>query len=253
MQSINDFRPFETTGILSEEASPKFEFYNINIIADVLNKHLNLNFYGKTVEKLMFIFIAQPPFNKIHDEKTGYIPEEKRLLMYRKLPYEKVVKYSKEEVLRLMAETYLKCIFNLGWHEIPDFDYVRLGKDIEEIFIKFGWIVSQNFYPVSRKLNLNTITAFLNAKGWLHQSSTERYHIMTPAPDQKQFKDIHLFIPISIDKNSDQSQRTISDMISLLSNLYKMEKLELELLFSKDSSQLEQDIVMMQKVVAKAA
>ena len=253
MQSIFNFRPFETTAILWKEVSPKFEFYNLNVIADVLNDQLTLKLYGKTVEKLMFVFIAVPPSNTVHKEQTAYIPNEKRLLLYRKLPYNKVVAYSNEEVLRLMAEAYLKNIFNLGSHEIPDFNYGHLGKDIEEIFIKLGWIVSQKFYPINRKLNINTITAFLHSKGWLDKGNTKHYHIMTSRSEQKLLKDIHLYIPLSSDNNSEQYQRAMSDMIALLSNLYNMERLELELLFSKDSVQLEQDIMMMQQVLAQAA
>lgn len=143
MDTIVTFRPFETTTILSNDISSKFDFHDINIIANILNTRLNFKNYGSTIEKLSFVFIVVPPSNTIHEEKTGYFSKDKRLLLYRKLSYQKVSNASKKEVLPLMAEMYLKTIYELGYHEIPDFDYAQLGKDVEKNFIELGWIIDK--------------------------------------------------------------------------------------------------------------
>lgn len=251
MESIPTFRPFETTGILWKDISPKFEFYNLNVIADVLNTRLDLKKYGSTVEKLMFVFIAVKPSNTIHSEKTGYISTEKRLLLYRKLAYEKVSIYSKEEVLRLMAETYIKSIFDLGENEIPDFDYIQLGKEIEKVFIELGWIVSNHYYPVSRKIQATTVTAFLQSKGWKVLNTTHRYQVMSPSKNDFHLKNTQIYIPLSPNGHPDKYKRAMSDMILRIAEIYKMERMELELLFSKNSEQLMKDITMIQGLVAQ--
>ena len=233
------------TAMSWHEVSDKLAHENINKIEDLLNKKILLLNYGENVSQLTFIFICDLPSKSLHQEETTYLEDEKKLLIYRRLPYQKVKTYTKEEVLRLMAETYVKGISELWAMAIPNFNYFQLAQDIQKIFIELGWVISDSFYPISRKVKATTVAAFLYSKGWKEKSKTKRYQIMLPPKDQKELKDRLLFIPLLPDSEPDTYQRAWSDLIVLISNIYKIDRLELELLFAKNTTQIKENIDMM--------
>lgn len=251
MESITNLEAFETTGILWKDISYKFEFYNINVIADVLNSRVQIEKYGNGVKELVFIFIAVLPNDKMHEEYTVYLPNEKKLVLHRKLPYHKVETYSKPEVLRLMAETYHLAIANLWEEQIPNFNYQLLEEDIQKIFIELGWLVSENYYPVSRLVRAETVATFLQSKGWKEKAKTEHYHIMTPPEKQPSLRDSLIYIPLSSNGSTDKYQRAWSDVILMISKIYEIDRLELELLFAKDKKEIRKNMELMAEMLNK--
>ena len=250
MKNIGFYNPpIAVNSITWHEVSNKVSFVNVNKLTDLLNKKVKLADYGIGVTQLHFIFIAVQPTNTLHQEETTYLPKEKKLLLYRKLDYEKISAYSTEEVLRLMAETLFHALIDLWGDKIPDFDYFRLGKDVEKLFIDLGWVVSDNFYPVSRPIKPETVAAFLYSKGWEEKCRTSRYHVMLPPKQQLNLKDKQLYIPLAPNGSYGKYERAWSDVIIMLANIYNINRLELELLFSKDKEQIKKDIEMLQEVV----
>lgn len=243
--------PIWITAIIWHELGDKIGVVNLNKIDHLLNNKIALSNYGKGVEKLIFIFIAVQPGDTMHPEETNYIPNEKKLLLYRKLPFEKVEAYSVEEVLRLMADKLLDTIVNLWGQKIPDFNHFRLGQDIQKLFIDLGWVVSDDFYPVSRAPKVETVAAFLQSNGWKKASESPRYQVMTSPKNQPILKDKQLYLPIIPNGNHGKYERSWSDIILLLSKIYDIERLELELLFSKDKEQIERGVKLMQDLVAQ--
>lgn len=237
--------PFTITSVTWHEIANKLSPVNINKLEDLFNQNLQLTHYGGGVQHLTFIYIAVFPNNKLHKEATNYFPKEKKLVLYRKLPYKKVNSYSNEEVLRLMAETFLKNVATLPTANIPDFNHFQLTKDVEKLFIENGWVVSKNDYPIRRRLKANTLAAFLLSKGWIVKSNTVRYQVLYPPKHRSDLKFMQLYLPISSNSNNGKYERALTDLILLLSKLYEIDELELELLFSKNGGQIERDIEMM--------
>ena len=136
--------PFVVTGIVWHEVQDKTAFENINMVEDVLNDHLQLSNYGPgLIGGIAFVFIAQQPDNTIHKEEMTYRRKKKELYIQMKLPYESVAQYERPQVLELMAGTYLRTIQQFGKLKIPDFDYQRFAKDVEQLFEAQGWLVRE--------------------------------------------------------------------------------------------------------------
>lgn len=159
------------------------------------------------------------------------------------------VRLPKAEVLRLMAETYLKAIKGLGQFNIPDFDFQRLYRDVQKVFVELGWVRSDTFQPLSRTIKLETVTAFLSSKAWTTEEASPRYQVMLPPKNIKSLKNKRIYIPLSSENYNNKYERAWSDIIIMLADIYQIERLELELLFSKSKEQLNADIKMMQTML----
>lgn len=136
-------RPFVISGILWHEIGEKVAFVNSVTMEDVLNEHLQLLDYGKGLKGIAFIFIVQQSYSKFHREEMTYDRKRKELYIQMKLPYELVEQYERPQVLQLMATTYLHTIKDLPKLNIPDFDYQRFAKDVEQLFEGQGWLVKE--------------------------------------------------------------------------------------------------------------
>lgn len=249
INALLDHPTIWATGISCHKTTHKLAVENINSISDVLLENITISSYGATVEELAFIYIAVEPANTIHEEKTTYIPKQKKLFLYRKLPYEKVLEYSEEEVLRLMAETYLTSIRELGEFEIPDFDYIRLAKDVQQAFVNMGWIIDDTCVPLDPCLNTNTIAAFLKSKEWKEKSQSPRYQVMTPPKSQVALKGMQLYIPLLSKENLDIHKLALGGLVELIAQIYERDISELLGLFSKNKEQLKKQIELLQGVL----
>lgn len=148
-----------------------------------------------------------------------------------------------------MAETYLKAIKGLGQFNIPDFDFQRLYRDVQKVFVELGWVRSDTFQPLSRTIKLETVTAFLSSKAWTTGEASPHYQVILPPKDFKSLKNKRIYIPLSSENYNNKYERAWSDIIIMLADIYQIERLELELLFSKSKEQLNADIKMMQTML----
>lgn len=249
INTLLDHPTIWATGVVEELTYSKLAVENVNSISDILLKNITISSYGATVEELAFIYIAVEPINTIHEEKTTYIPKQKKLFLYRKLPYERVLEYSEEEVLRLMAETYLTSIQALGAFEIPDFDYLSLAKDVQQAFVNMGWIIDDTCAPLDPCLNTNTIVAFLKSKNWEEKSRSPRYQVMSPPKNQAALKGMQLYIPLLPKENLAIYKLALSGLVALIARIYQRDTSELIWLFSKNKEQLEEHIELLQGVL----
>lgn len=134
--------PFVISGILWHEIGDKVAFGNANAMEDVLNEYIDIEIYGGGLKGIAVIFIVVQPSNTIHEEVTRYSRKKKELYIQKKLPFDLVSQYDKDQVLQLMAITYLKVLQDeeLGDLRIPNFDLTELRKDITELFEAQGWL-----------------------------------------------------------------------------------------------------------------
>lgn len=114
---------------------------NAPLLEDVLNEHLELSDYGIGLENLTVIFIAVQPTNTLHEEVTRYSRHKKELYIQKKLPFDLVSQYDKRQVLQLMAITYLEMLEDLDDLNVPNFDFVQLRADVQQLFEAQGWLV----------------------------------------------------------------------------------------------------------------
>ncbi|HMO41162.1 MAG TPA: hypothetical protein PKC76_13125 [Saprospiraceae bacterium] len=138
------FAPFMFSGILSEETLQKVAFPNNNMLEQTLNAQLQLDQYGTGVHSIACVFIAlPPPDNGIHDETLIYRRREKEVFAQVKIPYDLVASYDADQVLQLMATTYLQALERLDELRIPNFDSVRLAQDVQRLFETQGWLARE--------------------------------------------------------------------------------------------------------------
>lgn len=216
------------TGIAEHEITPKLAVENVNKMSDLFHEKISLSVYGTTIKELIFIFIAVEPTDKIHEEETTYLKEEKKLLLYRKLPYDKVKSYSTEEVLRLMAETYLKSITALDDLDLPDFDHHRLAKDVERLFVNLGWIVKKTGQAIPHDIQQEAVISFLKSKDWEEKSRSSRYLVLSPPKDQPTLKDMQLYVPMLGNEQAVAAyKRDLSAVVEAIVRVYEVDSLEL--------------------------
>ena len=134
------FAPFAVTTIAYEEVAYKLPLVKF---MDTLNKNLHLDKYG-TIEGLGVIFIIKPPENKIHQESVVYSRKYKDIRILKRLPWDFVLNNDEEEILHLMARTYLEILEELPTQrKIKDFDITALRRDVERLFDARGWLVGE--------------------------------------------------------------------------------------------------------------
>lgn len=133
---------FFFSSIAWHEIDGKINDENLNLLRQTLNNNLKLSTYGTGVKGIGFIFVASLPHSNIHGETLRYYKADREAFIQKKLPYELVEAYNNEQVLSLMATTYLQSLEQLAKRKIPDFDGGKLAADVQRLFEGKGWLQS---------------------------------------------------------------------------------------------------------------
>lgn len=239
---------FVVSGKIWHEVKDLFLF-NFGKFYNLLNKNLNIEKYGTSIKGLAYIFIAMQPEDKIHKERTSYSNKKKELYIQQKLDYHKVIASSEQEVLRMMAATYLDTFAEFQHPRVKDFDSQRFHKDVQKLFLDLGWVESPDFYPVSRPIHADMVAAYLQAKNWKVESSSESYRVMSPPLEREDLTNHLIYIPLAPNGSMQKYEHAQSDMIRQIAKIYDKDRLELELLFSKNKEQLKAELGMLKEMV----
>lgn len=112
----------------------------------VLNDHIKLSDYGRGVEGIAFIFVVQQPDDTFHEEKLTYNEQEKELVAQYKIDPALLTDLSEEEVLQLMAQTYLSKIEEFERLDISEFDALGFEEDVRRLFEGERWLLTEKAY-----------------------------------------------------------------------------------------------------------
>jgi hypothetical protein len=135
------YQSFVISGILEENIATKVAIENTGLLRDALNDHIKFSTYGTGLRGISFFFIVTAPEDKIHHEYTRYSSKERELHLQLRLPYEIVFNASREEVLLMMAHTYLNGLkMYLPKKKIQNFDSTAFLRDVEGLFVAQGWL-----------------------------------------------------------------------------------------------------------------
>lgn len=134
--------PFLLSSISRQDVTDKVAFDNSPLLEDTLNQYIQLSNYGEGVKSIGFIFLAVPPNNTLHEQVVEYTRKDKKVFMQLKLPYEQVIQSDKQQVLQLMATTYLHANEHfLNQLHIPNFDSQCFQQDLRQLFESKGWLI----------------------------------------------------------------------------------------------------------------
>lgn len=130
----------ERTVFLGGITKEKYEdnYYELPSIEDVMNKRLDLSKYGTGLKKIYFVPMAIDADNEIHEEIFKYSGRRKDLEIHLKLNLDKI--NTVPEFLQQVAELFYHSISKYKKHRIKNFDIAAFQKDVEQLFIKKGWL-----------------------------------------------------------------------------------------------------------------
>ena len=142
MNEMRFYAPYVVTAIAYESVAAK-TMSNVVALGKLLNESLKISDYG-SITGLGIIFIIKPPENKIHQESVVYSRKYKDIRILKRLPWDFVLNNDEEEILHLMARTYLEILEELPTQrKIKDFDITALRRDVERLFDARGWLVGE--------------------------------------------------------------------------------------------------------------
>lgn len=112
----------------------------IHSLTDLLNSHLQLSDYGDGVVEFNFTAIIEP--EEFFPTKYRYLKGKKRIDAEIRMDYDQAVKAAIGEFRGLVAQLYLDTLDLLETKKIVDFDLKKFRQDLEDLFVRQGWIVS---------------------------------------------------------------------------------------------------------------
>ena len=108
-----------------------------------LHAGIDLQKYGKGVEKFYFTFIAVASENRLNKQENYFNPKTKEAEIAVELSHEKILKATKAETFKLMEKAYLEGIDQIA--NLPlelEFNTKEFRKDVEAIFSEHKWYES---------------------------------------------------------------------------------------------------------------
>ncbi len=136
-------KPFYFTAIISQEILDKIDVDVFQILGNTLSGHIRLNKYGSTVNGMSFIFILVDPDDGFHEECLEYKRKDKDIRITHRLPGSELLQAAPEEVLPLLAASFLASIEKYPALKLKDFDHRHFREDVQQLFEKKGWLVGQ--------------------------------------------------------------------------------------------------------------
>jgi hypothetical protein len=133
------YAPFVITSIVEDNpVGDKIDTHNVQLLEQLLNAQIQLSNYGTGLSCITVVFIGTTPEDLIHQETFTYDAEKKELYAQLRLPYAVLEQGTEAAVLGLMARRYLNTLQGLPLEvqaQIADFDWVKLAKDVEALFL----------------------------------------------------------------------------------------------------------------------
>lgn len=132
--------PFVVSSITWHEVSNEVAIDNINLIEEVLQKHLKLENYGD-ITGVAFIYIIELEESNTHQDGFAYRVKRKEIYTQMRLPYNEVQDSTPQEVLHLMAAKYVETMQEwLPKKKIKNFNWQRFVQDVQDLFERQGWL-----------------------------------------------------------------------------------------------------------------
>ncbi len=119
---------------ISDENVSFEKISSANILEDVLNYHTNLNDYS-TVNELFIVFVALDKNSIPRPDKVSYLKKSNTLQIVINLDFQQIVNTTNEEVIKIMAETYLQTIEKYLFNR-KDFDGSKFYETVKQLFIE---------------------------------------------------------------------------------------------------------------------
>jgi len=119
-----------------------YKVLKFNVIEEVLNSRLSISDYTEKLQKIVFVYLAaSPELAIIHDDFMKYRRKSKCIEIGLNLDYELLTQTEDENVLEILASSYLEGIKK--FMQIKDFDYKRFYHDVEQLFFDNGFITTK--------------------------------------------------------------------------------------------------------------
>lgn len=137
MIEIPDEKQIYVSGRIWHELYPKV---NPSPFLYAFHQWIDLSKYGDGLKKFYFTFLVLQPIPPFFPPGTYFSRKRQEAEIAVEIPYDKVVKATEEETIKMMETAYLEGIDLI--HTLPlksDFDVAAFKKDVEAIFAQDKW------------------------------------------------------------------------------------------------------------------
>ena len=118
----------------------KIDTHNLQLLEQLLNANVQLAAYGTGVSGIAVVFVGTAPEDVIHEEEISFEPATREGYLQLRLPYTALEPATEQEVLELMARSYLQGLRDLAVvAQATDFDWARLVRDVQDLFVAEGF------------------------------------------------------------------------------------------------------------------
>ena len=118
----------------------KIDTHNLQLLEQLLNANVQLAAYGPGVAGIAVVFVGTAPEDVIHEEEISFEPATREGYLQLRLPYTALEPATEQEVLELMAQRYLQGLRDLAVvAQATDFDWARLVRDVQDLFVAEGF------------------------------------------------------------------------------------------------------------------
>lgn len=118
----------------------KIDTHNLQLLEQLLNANVQLAAYGPGVAGIAVVFVGTAPEDVIHEEEISFEPATREGYLQLRLPYTALEPATEQEVLELMARSYLQGLRDLAVvAQATDFDWARLVRDVQDLFVAEGF------------------------------------------------------------------------------------------------------------------
>ena len=118
----------------------KIDTHNLQLLEQLLNANVQLAAYGTGVAGIAVVFVGTAPEDVIHEEEINFEPATGECYLQLRLPYAALEQATEQEVLGLMARSYLQGMRDLALVvQTTDFDWARLVRNVQDLFVAEGF------------------------------------------------------------------------------------------------------------------
>lgn len=115
----------------------------------LLNENIDLSKYGKAIQAIQFIFVAEPKKEKsLHQDYIQFDPHTKQLNIQHHLDYNTISELPQAQLKVAIAQSYIDCISKIDTTVVNPiftggYSLVSLTSDLKLLFQKEGWLTME--------------------------------------------------------------------------------------------------------------
>lgn len=135
----------EAFGVTAKISQGEFYTYfpTLTHIEDALNKHLSLNNYGNSLDKVFMIFVSVGMSSSFHPHEIEYSRVKKELFFQYRLK-DKMFVENPSQNLQILALSYLDALKEAQEKKrIKDFDFDKFRADVAKVFEAQDWLIKE--------------------------------------------------------------------------------------------------------------